>query len=118
LILFVLSGLSGFVIGKSLSWRAIVVAGAVIALLTAIMLQKQGFTPLAGIFTIVACLIVNQLAYLLAVRLTGDPSGGSTAASPEQSANGVPRDDGHNDVRHNHKRDQDTQFDPARLASW
>jgi hypothetical protein len=68
-LLFVPSALSGFVIGKSFSWRALAVARAALALLTAIMLQGQGFTPLAGISTIVACLIVNQLAYLLAILI-------------------------------------------------
>jgi hypothetical protein len=116
-LLFVLSALSGFVIGKSFSWRALVIPGAALALLIAIILQDQGFTPVAGISTIVACLIVNQLAYLLAIRLNGDP-GGSGAASPEESANGVPGDDRHNDVRHKHEGDQNTQLDLARLANW
>jgi hypothetical protein len=67
-ILLAVSGLSGFVIGKSSSWPALIAVGAVLAALGAVVLQGQEFTALPGIFTIVGCLVVNQVAYVLAIR--------------------------------------------------
>ena len=68
-ILLAVSGLSGFVIGKSSSsWPALIVAAAVLATLGAVVFQGQGFTALPGISTIVGCLAVNQVAYVLAIR--------------------------------------------------
>ena len=64
-ILLAVSGMSGFIIGKSsFSWPALIVAGAVVAL-GAVVFQGQGFTALSGIFTIVGCLAVNQVTYVL-----------------------------------------------------
>ena len=108
LILLTLSALAGFVVGKShFSWPALIVMGAVLAPLAAVVLQWQGFAPLPGIFTIVACLVVNQLAYVLAIRLN---TGGSAENLPEQRANGVPRDDRNDDIRHSDKDNQNLQF--------
>ena len=45
-------------------------------------------------------------------------SGGATEELPEQRANGVPRDDRNDDVRHKDKRDQCPQFHLARLADY
>jgi hypothetical protein len=68
-ILLAVSWLSGFIIGKSsFSWPALIVAGAVLATLGAVVFQGQGFTALPGIFTIVGGLVVNQVAYVLAIR--------------------------------------------------
>jgi hypothetical protein len=70
-ILLAVSGMSGFIIGKtSFSWHALIVAGAVLAL-GAVVFQGQGFTALSGIFTIVGCLVVNQIAYVLGLGFTG-----------------------------------------------
>ena len=70
-ILLAVSGMSGFVIGKSrFSWPALIVAGAVLAL-GAVVFQGQRFTALSGIFTIVGCLVVNQIAYVLGRGFTG-----------------------------------------------
>jgi hypothetical protein len=114
LILLALSALSGFVIGKSrFAWPALVVTGAVLTPLAAVVLQWQGFAPLPGIFTIVACLVVNQVAYVLAIRLNDDLTGRSDGASPEHHANGVPRDDRDDDIRHKDERNQNT---PSRLV--
>ena len=67
-ILLAVSGMSGFIIGKtSFLWPALIVAGAVLAL-GAVVFQGQGFTALPGICTIVGCLVVNQVAYVLAIR--------------------------------------------------
>ena len=108
-ILLAVSGLSGFVIGKSSSsWPALIVAGAVLATLGAVVLQEQGFTALPGIFTIVGCLVVNQVAYVLAIRLNDDQSGGAAEDSPEQRANGVPGGDRNDDVCHKDSKNQPT----------
>ena len=48
--------------------------------------NSKGFAPRLGIFTIIACLVVNQLAYVLAIRLNSDLTGGSAENLPEQRA--------------------------------
>jgi hypothetical protein len=79
---------------------------------------EQGFTALPGISTIVACLVVNQAAYVLANRLNDDQSGGAAEDLPEQRVDGVPRDDRNEDVRHKDKKGQGLKFDLARLADY
>jgi hypothetical protein len=75
LILLALSALLGFVLASYFSWPAILVAGAVLAPLSAFVLQNQGFGALSGISITVACLAINQAAYvvgrILMVRTTG-----------------------------------------------
>jgi hypothetical protein len=68
-ILLAVSAILGFVLGFYFSWIAILISGLVLAVISAIVLQKEGFGPLAGIATIVACLTVNQLAYLIGAIL-------------------------------------------------
>jgi hypothetical protein len=63
------SAILGFVLGFYFSWFAILVSGAVLALASATVLQKEGFGFLPGIAIIVACLTVNQVAYLIGVKL-------------------------------------------------
>ena len=95
-ILLAVSGLSGFVIGKSsFSWPALIVAGAVLATLGAVVFQGQGFTALSGIFTIVGCLVVNQIAYVL--------GRGFTAA----------RDDRNDGVRHKDSKNRQKSPTPS-----
>jgi hypothetical protein len=65
LILLALSALSGFVLASYFSWPAILVAGVVLAPLSAIVLQNQGFGALSGICVVVACLTINQVAYVI-----------------------------------------------------
>jgi hypothetical protein len=64
LILLTLSALIGFGLGR-FSWRAIATASVVLALLSAFVLQMQGFGTLPGIAIIVVCLTVSQAAYLV-----------------------------------------------------
>jgi membrane-associated HD superfamily phosphohydrolase len=78
LILLALSALSGYVLGIGhFSWPAILVAGAVLAPLSAVLLQNQGFGVFSGISIIIACLTINQAAYVFGgsvpkmVRTTG-----------------------------------------------
>jgi hypothetical protein len=78
LILLALSALSGFVLASYFSWPAILVAGAVLAPLSAIVLQNQGSGALSGISVIVACLTINQVAYLIGrIRVNEGPNSGS-----------------------------------------
>jgi hypothetical protein len=67
IVLLALSGLIGFALGKSFSWVAIAASSAGIAVLSSAVLQIQGFGVLPGIALVVACLTVNQMAYLLSV---------------------------------------------------
>ena len=83
LILLALSALSGFVLGIGhFSWPAILVAGAVLAPLSTIVLQNQDFDALSGISVIVACLTINQAAYVVGtIRANDGPKDGSVEDS-------------------------------------
>jgi hypothetical protein len=69
LILLAGSALVGFVLGRNFSWPAIMVSGLLLAIISAVVLQKADFGALAGIATIVACLTVNQISYLVGAAL-------------------------------------------------
>jgi hypothetical protein len=60
-----LSALIGFALGNSFSWVAIAASSAGIAVLSSAILQTQGFGALPGIALVVACLTINQIAYLV-----------------------------------------------------
>jgi hypothetical protein len=112
-ILLALGSLSGFVIGIShFSWLATLAAGAVLAPLSAVVLQNQGFDALPGISVIVACLAINQAAYVIGASVNGGPRSG-----PVQRANDVPHDGRDDDVRREHKREQNTRFKLAQLTN-
>jgi hypothetical protein len=66
-VVFMLSAMVGFALGISFSCCALAVPGIVFALLSAAVLHVQGFGAVSGIAITVACLIVNQLAYLAGV---------------------------------------------------
>jgi hypothetical protein len=74
-ILLAISALSGLALGVNSSWVGIFVSGTVLAILAAMVLQKAGVGPIAGIATIVAWLTVNQIAYWAgaALRVRGKP---------------------------------------------
>jgi hypothetical protein len=69
--------LIGFALGASFSWPAIVASGIGLAILSAAVLQIAAFGALSGIAIIVACLTVNQLAYVMAVVLANRRSEGA-----------------------------------------
>jgi hypothetical protein len=72
IVLFALSALSGFALGTMFSWRAIAASSIGLAVVSAATLRIQGFGALPGIAIVVACLTVNQVAYLAgAFRLPG-----------------------------------------------
>jgi hypothetical protein len=65
LVLLASSATVGFAVGSSFMWFGILISGAILAMLSAAALQSAGFDAVAGIGIIVACLIVNQAAYLM-----------------------------------------------------
>jgi hypothetical protein len=69
LLLLAVSAIVGLVLGLYFSWIAIAASGLVLAIVSAIVLQKEGFGFFSGISTVAACLTVNQLAYLVGVTL-------------------------------------------------
>jgi hypothetical protein len=111
LILLTLSALSGFVLGLShFSWRAIMAAGAVLAPLSAVVLQNQGFGALSGIAITVACLVINQAAYVVgAIRVNDGPTSGSVL--PSQRADNELHDDRNEEIRHQNEKQKDTHLD-------
>jgi hypothetical protein len=78
IILLALSALIGFALGASFSWPAISTFSAGIAVLSSAILHIQGFGAIPGIAIVVACLTVNQLAYVvMGVVLSNRRSGGA-----------------------------------------
>ena len=73
LALMAVSAIVGLVLGFYFSWIAISISGLVVGIVSAAVLQNEGFGFLAGIATIVVCLSVNQFTYLIGV--TGRPQG-------------------------------------------
>ena len=69
-VLLAVSAIGGLVLGFYLSWMAILASGLVLAIVSATLLQNEGFGFLPGIAIIVVCLTVNQIAYLIGVRLS------------------------------------------------
>lgn len=68
-VLLAVSAILGIVLGLRFSWRAILASGLVLAIISATILQKAGWNFLEGMAIIVVCLTVNQVAYLIGVRL-------------------------------------------------
>jgi hypothetical protein len=68
-VLLAVSAILGLALGLRCSWPAILASGLVLAIVSAAILQKAGFGFLAGIAIIVVCLTVNQVAYVIGVRL-------------------------------------------------
>jgi hypothetical protein len=68
-ILLALSASTGFAIGISFSWLAILISSVALAGLSAATLHIAGFDALPGIAIIAGCLTVHQLAYAVSVAL-------------------------------------------------
>ena len=71
LLLLALSALIGFGLGTRFRWPAIVASSAVIAVISSVILQIQGFGALPGIAIVVACLTVSQMGYVAAFLRPG-----------------------------------------------
>jgi hypothetical protein len=68
-ILLALGAATGFTIGNSFSWFAILISSAALAALSAAVLHFAGFNGLSGIAIIATCLTVHQLAFVMGVAL-------------------------------------------------
>jgi hypothetical protein len=68
-VLLAVSVILGLALGLRFSWPTVLAFGLALAIVSATILQKAGFGYLEGIAIIVACLTVNQIAYLIGVRL-------------------------------------------------
>jgi hypothetical protein len=68
-ILLALSAATGFTIGNSFSWFAILISSTALAAFSAAVLHFAGFDSLSGIALIATCLTVHQLAYGIGVTL-------------------------------------------------
>jgi hypothetical protein len=68
-ILLAISAVVGLVLGLYFSWMTILASGTVLAIVSATVLQHQGFGFPAGIAIIAICLSLNQIAYLIGVTL-------------------------------------------------
>ena len=66
-ILLALGPSTGFAIGTSFSWFAILISSVTLAGLSAATLRILGFDALPGIAIIAGCLTVHQLAYAVGV---------------------------------------------------
>jgi hypothetical protein len=100
-ILVALAAVSGFVLGqRRLRWFFMLPVAAVLAILSAFVLQNMGLEAPIGIPVIVVCLTLNQGAYVIGL-LSGDGSGGRRNGTlPHQQADKLPGDGRDNDVRH------------------
>jgi len=68
-ILLALSAATGFAVGTSFSWFAILISSTALAALSAAVLHVTGFDALSGIAIIATCLTVNQLTFVLGTVL-------------------------------------------------
>jgi hypothetical protein len=92
--------------------------GAALAPLSTVVLQNQDFDSLSGISVIVACLTINQAAYVVGtIRANDGPNDGSVEALPQQRADDEPHDGRDDDIRSEHKRQQNSQFKLAQLTN-
>jgi hypothetical protein len=68
-ILVALGAATGFTIGTSFSWFAVLISSTALAALSAAVLHIAGFDALSGIAIIATCLTAHQLAYGVGVAL-------------------------------------------------
>jgi hypothetical protein len=66
ILLSTLSVVVGLALGR-FSWHAIAISGGALALLSSVILHKEGFGALGGIAVIFLCLTLNQFAYLAGI---------------------------------------------------
>jgi hypothetical protein len=82
-ILLALSAATGFAVGTSFSWFAILISSLALAGLSAAALHIAGFDALLGIAIIATCLTVHQLAHVMgafARRASGEAKKSSGSA--------------------------------------
>jgi NAD(P)-dependent dehydrogenase (short-subunit alcohol dehydrogenase family) len=72
----------------------------------------------AGIGLALACLAINQAAYVVgAIRTNNGPKDGSVEDLPQQRADDEPHDGRDDDIRSEHKRQHNDQFELAQLTN-
>jgi hypothetical protein len=99
-ILVALATVSGFMLGqRRLRWVITLAVGIALAILSAVVQQSLGFEAPIGIPVTVACLALNQGAYIIGF-LMGDGEGGLRSTLPQHQANESPSDLPNDDVRH------------------
>jgi hypothetical protein len=98
LALLAVSALAGLALGFYISWMAIVVSGLVLAIISAVVLHQMAFGALAGIAIIVVCLTINQVAYLIGVRLA------IRKALPHHQSHREPGEGSHHNIASEHNR--------------
>jgi hypothetical protein len=64
-LILMVGALSGLAVAQFFSWLGLVWCAPVLAVVSAVVLQKHGFGWPAGVATIVACLSLNQIGYLI-----------------------------------------------------
>jgi hypothetical protein len=90
-VLLALSAAIGLALGSSFSWFAILVPSFALAGLSAAVLRIAGFGVMPGIAIVVACLTVNQLAYVMRITLANRGS--------DEAKNSPERPDKESDAR-------------------
>jgi len=76
-VLFAVSAAAGFLLGYfCFHWLSFAASGLILALTAAWILQAHGFWIVSGIAAIVACVTVNQFAFLMGclVRMSREPT--------------------------------------------
>jgi hypothetical protein len=92
-ILVTLATVSGFVLGqRRLRWAMTLGVGAALAILSAAVLQSLGFEAPIGIPVIVACLTLNQGAYVIGLLMGNGEGGLRNRTLPQQQADESPSD--------------------------
>jgi membrane protein DedA with SNARE-associated domain len=82
LALLAVSALVGLALGVFFSWIAIFVSGVIIAICGGMISHNESLEFFAGISFIVACLCINQIAYLVGVRMLICRHGCNRASPP------------------------------------
>ena len=89
LVLLAASALIGAIAGLRLKVFALAPIALLIALVSAAVLRMHGFGPESGIVIIIACLVLNQAAYIL-VEIFGFRSSRASYLSLDDVADGEP----------------------------
>jgi hypothetical protein len=102
-VLVALAAVVGFWLGQRRArWFVMLATGAVLAILSAFVLQSMGLEAPVGIPVIVVCLALNQGAYVVGLLAgDGDGDGGRRNGTlSQQQAYKSPSDGRNDDVRH------------------
>jgi len=107
----VLSAATGFALGISFTWRAILISSVTFAIISAAVLHSAGFGALPGISIIVACLTVNQMAYLIGVASLSSWGGKSHERRDNldkfhDQSDKEPSENSQNDIARKHNRNE------------